>query len=142
MLSGRRSQLVALLPVALLLAVLSGCGNVPTKSSTTFTGESASVADAINSFQSAAQSRDNSKLCTQVFAPELAAKLRNSGGGCTHVVGDQLKAVENYNLTIESITVNGNSAQARVKSISDGKTHFDTLLLTKVGTSWRLSGLG
>jgi hypothetical protein len=125
-----------------LLVVLSGCGTVPAKQAHAFTGESASVADAVNSFQSAAQSRDNSKLCTQILAPELAAKLKNSGGGCTHVVGDQLKAVENYNLTIESITVNGTSAQARVKSISDGKTHFDTLLLTKVGTSWRLSGLG
>jgi hypothetical protein len=142
MLRGRRSPVAAILPVALVLAALSGCGTVPTKSSTTFTGESALVANAINSFQSAAQSRDTSKLCKQVFAPALAAKLKDSGGGCTHVVGHQLNAVENYDLTIESITVNGNSAQARVKSISNGKSHFDTLLLTKVGNSWRLSGLG
>lgn len=139
---GRRSPLAVLLPAALLVAALSGCGTVSTKSSTTFTGESASVADAVNSFQSAAQSRDTSKLCNQILAPALAAKLKDSGGGCTHVIGNQLNAVENYNLTIESITVNGTSAQARVKSISDGKDHFDTLLLTKVGTSWRLSGLG
>jgi hypothetical protein len=125
-----------------LLAALSGCGTVPTKQSTTFKGEAASVADAISSFQSAAQSRDSSKLCKQILAPALAAKLKDSGGGCTHVLDKQLKAVENYDLTVESVTVNGTSAQARVKSISAGKTHFDTLLLTKVGNSWRLSGLG
>ena len=141
MLRGRRSPVAALLPAALLLAALSGCGTVPTKTSTTFTGESAAVAQAINTFQSAAQSRDTSKLCNQVLAPALVAKLKDSGGGCTHVVGNQLNTVENYDLTIESITVNGTSAQARVKTISAGKTHFDTLLLTKVGNSWRLSGL-
>jgi hypothetical protein len=141
MLRGRRSPVAALLPAALLLAVLSGCGTVPTKSATSFTGESAAVANAINSFQSAAQSRDKSKLCNQILAPSLAAKLKDSGGGCTHVIGNQLNTVENYDLTIESITVSGNSAQARVKSISNGKTHFDTLLLTKVGNSWRISGL-
>lgn len=121
---------------------LAGCGTVATKSATTFTGEAASVQDAINSFQSAAQNRDNSKLCKQILAPALASKLKNSGGGCTHVVGDQLNVVDNYDLTIESITVNGTSAQARVKSQSNGKDHFDTLLLTKVGSSWRISGLG
>jgi Putative lumazine-binding len=142
MLRGRRSSVAALLPPVLLLAALSGCGTVPTKSSTTFTGASAAVASTINSFHSAAQSRDTSKLCNQILAPALAAKLKDSGGGCTHVIDNQLKTVENYDLTIESITVNGNSAQARVKSISAGKSHFDTLLLTKVGNSWRLSGLG
>jgi hypothetical protein len=138
----RRTPLAAFLPAALLLAALTGCGTVGTKQSTTFTGESASVAEAISSFQSAAQSRDSGKLCKQIFAPALTAKLKDNGGGCTHVIDNQLKAVENYDLTVESITVKGTSAQARVKSISDGKTHFDTLLLTKVGNSWRLSGLG
>jgi hypothetical protein len=129
--------------MALLGAVaLAGCGTVATKSATTFTGEAASVQDAINSFQSAAQSRDTSKLCKQILAPALAAKLKDSGGGCTHVIGNQLNAVDSYDLTIVSITVNGTSAQARVKTKSNGKDHFDTLLLTKVGTNWRVSGLG
>lgn len=142
MLRGRRSPVAALLPAALLVAALTGCGNVPTKTATTFTGAARSVAGAINSFQQAAQSRDTSKLCNQILAPALTAKLKDSGGGCTHVIGNQLNTVENYNLTIQSITVNGNSAQARVKSISAGKNHFDTLLLTKIGTGWRISGLG
>ena len=114
---------------------------MPTKSATSFSGEAAVVANAINSFQSAAQSRDTSKLCNQILAPSLVTKLKDSGGGCTHVIGNQLNAVENYDLTIESITVSGNAAQARVKSISAGKSHFDTLLLTKVGNGWRISGL-
>jgi Putative lumazine-binding len=134
----RRIVITALLGAA----TLAGCGTVATKSATTFTGEAASVQDAVNTFQSAAQSRDTSKLCTQILAPTLAAKLKNSGGGCKHVIGDQLNVVDNYDLTIESITVKGSSAQARVKSQSNGKTHFDTLLLTKVGASWRISGLG
>jgi Putative lumazine-binding len=123
-------------------AALAGCGTVAPRSATTVTGESASVQDAINSFQSAAQSRDTSKLCKQILAPALAAKLKDSGGGCTHVIGNQLDEVDNYNLTIESITVNGTSAHARVKSTSNGKDHFDNLLLTKVGSSWRIAGLG
>lgn len=132
-----------LITAALLsVTALAGCGSVATKSSTTFTGEAASVQDTITSFQSAAQNRDNSKLCKQILAPALAAKLKDSGGGCTHVIGNQLNEVDNYNLTIESIAVKGTTAQARVKSTSNGKDHFDTLLLTKVGSSWRLSGLG
>jgi hypothetical protein len=143
MLRGRRSPVAALLPAALLLAALSGCGTVPTKTSTTFTGESAAVAQAINTFQSAAQSRDTSKLCNQILAPALVAKLKDSGGGCTHVVGNQLNAVSNYTLTIESISPANptTTASARVKSISNGRNHFDTLLLEKVGNSWRVSGL-
>lgn len=143
MLRARRSLTAVALPAALLL-VLGGCGTTATtKSARTFTGEAASVQDVINSFQSAARNRDNSKMCNQILAPALTAKLRDSGGGCTHVVGNQLNAVDNYDLTIESITVNGTSAQARVKSQSNGnKSHFDTLLFEKVGTSWRISGLG
>lgn len=132
-----------LAPVAVLSLVAAGCGTTSTtKSLTHLHGEQAAVASTISSFQSAAQSRDTGKLCKQILAPALAAKLRDGGGGCTHVVGNQLNTIENYDLTIESITVTGASAAARVKSISDGKTHFDTLLLTKVGSSWRLSGLG
>jgi hypothetical protein len=142
MLRGPRSPLAVALPAVLVLAVLSGCGTTGTKSTTRFTGAQGSVANVISAFQSAAQSRDTSKLCKQILAPALAAKLKDSGGGCTHVVGNQLNAVQSYDLTIESITIKGTTAQARVKSISNRKSHFDTLLLTKVGSSWRLAGLG
>ena len=136
----RRGVVAAALATALLAA---GCGSTGTaKTAKTFSGEEASVASTIGAFQSDAQSRDGGKLCKDVLDPALAAKLKDSGGGCSHVVGNQLNTIENYDLTVESVSVTGTTATARVRTISNGKTHFDTLQLTKVGNSWRLSGLG
>jgi hypothetical protein len=141
----KRLHIPALLGASLAAALLAGCGtSTTTSSSTHFTGAQGAVADAISSFQSAAKNRDATKLCNQILAPALAAKLKDSGGGCKHVVGNQVNTVSNYTLTIESISPANptTTASARVKSISNGKDHFDTLLLTKVGNGWRLSGLG
>jgi hypothetical protein len=142
---GKRLRIPALLGASLAAALVAGCGTSTTTSpSAHFAGPAAAVADAISALQSAAKNRDATKLCNQILAPALAAKLKDSGGGCKHVVGNQLNTISNNTLTIESISPASptTTASARVKSISNGKTHFDTLLLTKVGNSWRLSGLG
>jgi hypothetical protein len=140
----KRFHIPALVGAALAAAILAGCGtSTTTSSSTHFSGAQGAVADTISSFQSAAKKRDATKLCDQILAPALAAKLKDSGGGCKHVVGNQLNTISNYTLTIESIAPASptTTASARVKSISNGKDHFDTLLLTKVGNGWRVSGL-
>ena len=137
-----RRALPSVLAVALAL-LAGGCASTATtKGAGSFHGEQAIVASTVSDFQSAARNRDASKLCKQLLDPALTAQLHDSGGGCTHVLGNQLNTIENYDLTIESIEVSGTTATARVKSISNGNTHFDTLKLTKVGSAWRVSGLG
>ena len=54
---------------------------------------------------------------------------------------NQLGAIDNYELTVESIAVHGTSATARVKSTWSGKRRTTTMGLVKEGGAWRIATL-
>jgi hypothetical protein len=135
--SGRPPVVIALL----IAGGLAGCGATST-SSGKFQGEQAKVAAAIDSLSSAASSKDATKICTQILAPAVSDKLKAAGGSCASVVKKQLDTVDTFNVSVLGVTVNGATAQARVKSTSNGKDKTDTLGLLKLPNgSWRVASL-
>jgi hypothetical protein len=123
---------------ALALAVgAAACGE--TASTSNFKGESHNVAQTISDFQSDATAGDQQKLCQNDLAAALTARLQTAGG-CQAVLKNQLHEIDALNMTIESITVSGAGATARVKSTYSGKSHITTLTLVKEGSRWKISG--
>ncbi len=135
--STRPTQLVAGLGALALAVGMSACGE--TTSTSKFTGESHNVAQAVSNFQSHAATREEKKLCQNDLAATVIARLR-SAGGCQAVLKNQLLQLDAPNLTIESISVKGATASARVKSTYAGKNRITTLTLVKEGSRWKISG--
>jgi hypothetical protein len=137
--SGRSPALIVLL----IAGGLAGCGQT-SNSAGNFKGEQARVAAAVDSLSSAASSHDTTKICTKILAPAVSDKLKAAGGSCTSVVGKQLDTVDTFNVSVQSVTVTGTTAQARVKSTSNGKDHTDTLNLVRLPAdgTWRIASLG
>jgi len=127
------------LPVALACgaSALAGCGE--TVSTSSFKGEQRHVAETVSNFQKDATASDEQKLCANDLAKTLTKRL-GAAGGCQAVVKRQLGQVDALNLTVDSITVTGASAQARVKSTWAGKSRVSTLSLVKEGSRWKISG--
>jgi hypothetical protein len=124
---------------------LAGCGQTTTTNS--FTGEQHAVAARISSFQKHVSEANEKKICEQDLASSLVGRIheagkREAGGkGCTEVLKELLKDVEDLSLSIQSVTVSGRSASAKVKSVRFGKTHASTVTLVKEGEAWRISGV-
>jgi ribonuclease HI len=141
---GTRARLLPASAGALLAALgLAACGTA-TVSTSQLHGDSKAVAQTISDFQHDAQNRDQTKLCNNDLASTVVARLKATGGSCTTVISNQLKEVDNGDLTLASsnaIAVTGTTATARVKTTSANKIRFDTLTLVKEGTRWKVSGL-
>jgi Putative lumazine-binding len=120
-------------------AALSGCGE--TVATNNFQGEQHEVASRISSFQKHVQEASQKELCAKDLAATLIARLRTSGKGCTEVLKEQLKNVEDPSLSIKTVTVHGKTASATVKSVRYGKTVPETLTLVKEGNGWKISGI-
>ncbi len=123
---------------ALGTIALAGCAT--TTSTSKFKGESHAVAEVISSFASNAGTADGQTICEQDLSKALKAKLSSSGTSCKSAIEEQLHEVDTFSLTIESISVAGNQASAKVSSTISGKPKPETLTLVKEGKSWKISG--
>lgn len=137
--TGARLKTIA---VGLALALSLGAGACgETASTSSFKGESHNVAQAVADLQSDVTARDEKKLCQNDLAAAVTARLR-SGGGCQAVLKKHLLQIDAPTLTIESISVTGSNATARVKNTYSGKDRISTLTLVKEAGRWKVSGTG
>jgi hypothetical protein len=132
-------QLVVGLSALALAGGLAACGE--TASTANFKGESHNVAQTVSNFENDATSLDQKKVCEDDLAAMLTTRLR-SAGGCQAVLKTQLREIDALTMSIESISVTGTKASARVKSTYSGKNRVTTLLLVREGSKWKVSGVG
>lgn len=133
----RRSAI--LVAIALLASLgLSACA---TTSKSSFKGVQGEVAETITKFQSHVTSSNESALCEEDFARSVRQRLEKAGGTCLEAMKKQLKSVDEFTMTVKSIVVKGSSATATVKSTWSGQERQSKLLLSKEGSTWRISGL-
>lgn len=123
-----------------LAAAVAGCGE--TASTGSYKGESHNVAQTIVDFQTAVTAREQSKLCQRDLAAAVTARLARSGGSCQSALKNQLLQIDATNLTIQSISINGKVASARVKSTHSGKNRVSTLTLVKETGRWKIAAAG
>jgi hypothetical protein len=133
---------LAALPLALAALAFAGCTAANT-SSGDFEGEQKNVADVVDTLGSAAGAADGDKICTEVLAKALADKMAASGSTCAQQLDDALADADDSDLSVESVTVDGATATAKVKG-RDGadKDAVRTFEFERSGQDWRISSFG
>jgi hypothetical protein len=134
-------RLVALLVAAPL--ALGACGQTNKDSAGDFQGEQKAVAQAVEDLQTASRKHDESRICTDLLAPALVAKIKTaSKDSCEQALKDSLQDADAFELQVKKVTVNGTTATAVVTSDTGTKDRTDTLTLQKVGSAWKIATLG
>ena len=126
--------LVRRLALALSVCVLAGCGG----------GQSdrEAVRQTVTDFGAATAAKDYDRLC-ELLAPSLLESLDEIGLPCRVALEQSLGKVEEPRLVIGTITVDGDSARADVRSSAAGQAPSrDTMTLVKVDDRWRIADLG
>jgi len=131
---------IALCATSLLAIGVTACG-ATTVSTSSFKGEQQQVAKAVAHLQSHATALEAKKICGEDLAAAAVARL-NASKGCKQAIESQLKEIDSFETTVQSVQVNGATATARVKSIDAGKKTIQTVTFAKEGGKWRISGLG
>lgn len=131
---------LTLLCLPLLATGLAACAS--TVSTTSFKGEQQHVAQTVSNLQSHASTLEAKKICTEDLAAANVARLNTAPGGCKHALETQLKQIDSFETTVESVTISGNTATARVKSVVAGKKAVQALTLVKEGGKWKISRIG
>lgn len=133
----RRAPLAPLC-AALLATGLAACGS--SVSTSGFKGEQKQVAQVVANLQKHASALEAKKICEEDLAAANVAKL-NAQGGCKKALETQLKQIERFETTVESVHISGKTATAKVKSIYAGKNAIQTMTFVKEHGKWRASGL-
>jgi hypothetical protein len=139
----RRSALIlAALSASVALGGCSlGASSSTTGSSGSFTGTQGQIASTLNLFSSDAGSSDEAGICSDVLDSRVVSALAKYSGGCKTVLTNQLKTVGDTSLTVESITVHGNTATAQVQVVDDGRKVIQKVSLRKQSAGWRLDSI-
>jgi hypothetical protein len=133
-------RVLALPCVALLAVGMSACAS--TTSSSSFKGESRAIAQTISDLQSEATAGEAKKICTNLLASSVTARLKSASGGCTQAIKSQIAQVDTLTLTVQEVKPSGpTSASAQVKSIYAGTSKLRTVTLVKEGGKWKISKL-
>ena len=135
-------SLSSLLSVAVLAALLAGCGAGSAGSADDFrNGDEKAVAQVVDDLSQAARDRDGREVCTSLLAKEAVAKLQDGTRDCAAVMQDQLSdASPNYVVDVQDVTVTGDTATAKVESPVFGEQRTQTLRFVREGQAWRLAG--
>jgi hypothetical protein len=134
---------IALLCAALLTTCLAACGAASSVSTSAFKGEQQQVAKALARLQSHATALEAKKICSEDLAAARVNKLNTVPGGCKQALESQLKQIDSFETTVQSVAIGtaGVTATARVKGVVEGKKAIQVVSLVKEGGKWRISGL-
>ena len=126
--------------VVLACLPLAACGAAQQSSSSKFPGEQGKVAQVVDDLASAGSSRKPAKICSDVLSKELVAELKSAGGNCEAEMKAAIEDASDFDLQVQSVKVDGNTATAQVRQGKDGKTA--TFTFVKENGAWRASQLG
>lgn len=130
------------LTVCLLALLLSACGSgTPRDSAEEFRGADKAVAAAVEAIEDAARENDPARMCTRLLSDKLLATLKQQGTNCTTAVREAFKDASSKDLTVEDVSISGDSATAKVISGTGSNEKKDTLQLEQAGASWKISSL-
>jgi hypothetical protein len=134
-------KMIALLCAPLLASTVAACGATTSVSTSAFKGEQQQVAKAVARLQSHATALEAKKICTEDLAAARVRKLNTAPGGCKQALESQLKQIDSFETTVQSVQINGATATARVKGVKGGKKSIQTLTLVHEGGKWKVSSV-
>ena len=141
MISVPLKRALLLLCAPLLALGASACASTSTLS--TFKGEDHAVAQVVSDLQSYGTAGEAQRICTNLLASTVTARLHSAPGGCEHALKEQLSQVDTPEVTVEKVQLHGvTGATAEVKSTYAGKAKLTTVTLVKEDGAWKISKLG
>jgi hypothetical protein len=127
-----RRALACALAAAALMAV--GCGGAES--------EQEQVRETVAELGRATEAKDYQALCDRILAPSLVEELKEVGLPCEVALQQALGDVEEPRLQIGKITVDGERAQAEVRTSAEGQAPSqDVVQLVRIEDDWRISAL-
>ena len=135
------AALVAALATAALAAGCAPSTSSSSNSTSKFKGDARLAAQTVEDLQAAAKDGDNAKICTQLLAPSFAGRIGGSGRGCKNAVENAVKDADSIDMTVQQVTVNGDTATARVKLETGKKDRIATFHLQRDGNRWKIQSL-
>jgi hypothetical protein len=132
----------ALLAVPLVLAALaSGCTG-DSSSAGEFEGEEKKVAEVVEDLQSAGEAGDAGTICDEVLARRLREQIQEAGSSCEQEIEKAIKDADDFDLDVEDVTIQGNSATAKVRGQDQGEERVRDFEFVREGSDWRATSLG
>jgi hypothetical protein len=129
----------ALLAAAAALA-LGGCGAARSSSSAKFEGDQGAVAKVVDDLANAGRRKDAAKICSSILSRSLVTQLRSAGGDCQAEIKKAIDDADDFDLEVQTVRVNGNQAQARVRQGKKGP--LATFSFVREDGGWRATSLG
>ena len=126
------------LVVLALLLLLAGCG-AANDSAGDFEGAERDVARAIEDLEEAAQEDEPERICKGLLARELFDTI-TARGDCTEIIQKALDQADTFALTVESVSVTGTNANARVETGLE-EEQIEVVELVREGRDWKIAGL-
>jgi hypothetical protein len=128
---------VATRPLLLVLAVcaLAGCGDDGPS-------DEEQIRSTLGEFQRATAAQDYGALCERILAQKLIDTVEQIGLPCEDALERGFEDVRDPQLSVGTITVNGDAATAQVRSSAAGQAPSeDAVELVRAGDGWRIASL-
>jgi Putative lumazine-binding len=127
-------RIAGILVAVLLAGAGAGCG-APS--------DEERVRATLDTFAEATAQRDWRRICDEVLARRLLDRLKAAGIGCEVALSTGLQGVRDPRLEIGAVTVRGDAASARVRTLAANQNEStDTVELVRQGEEWRIAALG
>ena len=132
----RKTALLSVLALA-----VTGCAGANTDSAEEFKGEKGKVAAVVEQLEKAAREDNPELVCEQLLTKGRLATVKDLGTNCRTGVKDAFKDADSFDITVDDITITGDSATAKVTSGRGSNKKSDTLALKREGTAWKVDSL-
>ena len=104
------------------------------------TGPGKEVAEVVTRLELATRRRDFAVVCDELFT--RAARTRAGGGGCIRLLSATAKDVRRPRIRLLSVHIEGNRAEARVRTLSEGQAAVEeTIDFQREGGRYRIAAL-
>jgi hypothetical protein len=131
-----------ILPVALVAAALgvAGCTSSTGSTSGKFSGAQAEVAQVVADLAKDGKRKDAQNICSDILARELVDKLNQAGTSCGQEMDKAISDADDFDLSVQKVTINGSSATAVVRRGKDGPSA--TFRFVREGGKWKATDFG
>src|SRR3954452_24579184 len=131
-----------ILPVVLVAAArgAAGCTSSTGSTSGKFTGAQGDIAQVVADLVKDGQHKDAQKICSDILARELVDKLNQAGTSCGQEMDKAIADADDFDLSVQKVTIERSSATAVVRRGKDGPTA--TFRFVREGGKWKATDFG
>ncbi len=91
--------------------------------------------------EKAARADDADTVCERLFTSDRLSVLKAQGTNCKTGVKDSFKDADSFDITVDDVTITGDTATAKITAGTGSKKKSETLTLKRDGTAWKVDSL-